>query len=398
MHLLFVGGFYSSPLLDFFQRNTKTGLDFCSQNLEESIFLGFEENKFSFSRISIPHIGSFPFFFKTPFVPSYKSKDGSEYSISYLNILYFKRFSYSRNLYNAIYKWCDRHSAESVILFYTYHSCVELSSKIKRRYPNIKICFMVTDLKDFRISSNLIMRLNSLIDSIKKRDDTFHNSIDGYIVLSANMVKRLPVGEKPWLLLEGIYNTKVYIDNPSKFQNRVILYTGKIEKSFGVIDLLHAFMKIEDPNYLLLLCGYGDACYDVQELAMQDARIKYLGILPRKEILKLQKQATVLVNPRHSFEEYTAYSFPSKTMEYLASGTPTLMCRLRCLPHEYLQYLYFFDDESIDGIKDKIIEICEKTEQELIDFGRKASEFIYREKLPLTQSKKMLSFLQELIN
>mgnify|MGYP003303651866 CR=1 FL=1 len=44
----------------------------------------------------------------------------------------------------------------------------------------------------------------------------------------------------------------------------------------------------------------------------------FTGKIDRSQVLALQRSATVLVNPRRNNEEYTKYSFPSKTMEYLA--------------------------------------------------------------------------------
>ena len=60
----------------------------------------------------------------------------------------------------------------------------------------------------------------------------------------------------------------------------------------------------------------------------------------------MQQQATLLVNPRKGHEEYTKYSFPSKTMEYMASGTPTIMYKLPGLPIEYEEYLVLLPDNS----------------------------------------------------
>ena len=44
------------------------------------------------------------------------------------------------------------------------------------------------------------------------------------------------------------------------------------------------------------------------------------------------------------------YSFPSKNMEYMVSGTPVLTTRLPGMPMEYYPYVYFIEEESADGI------------------------------------------------
>ena len=119
-------------------------------------------------------------------------------------------------------------------------------------------------------------------------------------------------------------------------------------------------------------------------------------MLSKSEVRTLQKKATVLINPRHSADEYTKYSFPSKTMEYMASGTPTLMAHLASIPQEYESHLFFFDDESIEGMKNKIIEVCEKSQSELETFGKAASKFILEEKNEMKQAKKIVDMINSL--
>ena len=83
-------------------------------------------------------------------------------------------------------------------------------------------------------------------------------------------------------------------------------------------------------------------------------------------------------------------------MEYLASGTPTIMSRLACLPQEYEFHLFFFDDESVEGIKNKIMEVCEKPQAVLDAFGKAASDFILNEKNEKKQAKKVFNFIKGL--
>ena len=99
---------------------------------------------------------------------------------------------------------------------------------------------------------------------------------------------------------------------------------GGLTKKYGVIELLNAFERLQDENCRLVICGSGDAENDIIEASNRDRRIIFKGLLPRKEVLSLQKSSTILVNQRSNNEEYTKYSFPSKIMEYLSSGTPVV--------------------------------------------------------------------------
>ena len=72
-----------------------------------------------------------------------------------------------------------------------------------------------------------------------------------------------------------------------------------------------------------LFCGYVDLdlIESLLKKLQKDKRIIYWGVVEQKHVFEMQQQATLLVNPRKGHEEYTKYSFPSKTMEYMASGT-----------------------------------------------------------------------------
>lgn len=45
-------------------------------------------------------------------------------------------------------------------------------------------------------------------------------------------------------------------------------------------------------------------------------------MVPNSGVLKAQSESEILVNPRNDNNEFTKYSFPSKVIEYLGSGTP----------------------------------------------------------------------------
>ena len=181
-----------------------------------------------------------------------------------------------------------------------------------------------------------------------------------------------------------------------KTQLKSILYTGNLGRRYGILTLLDAFLSIKSSDYRLWIRGAGDTLNDIRERQKEDPRIVIYDPLSREDLVRLEKSATLLVNPVSSKEEFTSFFFPSKTMEYLASGTPTLMCRLACLPNEYHQHLFFFKDDSVEDLRDKIEQICSKPQAELEEFGAKASEFILNKKTPKVQVKHIIDFLNKL--
>ena len=70
----------------------------------------------------------------------------------------------------------------------------------------------------------------------------------------------------------------------------------------------------------------------------------------------------------------------------MASGKPVLMYKLDGIPDEYDNFLYYVEGTSIENLKDKILEVCEKSDKELNEFGAKALNLI-QNKNPRVQGK-----------
>lgn len=397
MNILFIAQYYPEQLLPTFMKETKVGLDFAAHNLHKALFQGFRENSQKVDIVNAPHLGSFPPYYKTPFIPKYKSEEEHINSFSYLNISYIKRWDINRKMRKEMCQWCEKTKGEKVIFFYNFTALSHLP-ELKKKFKDVKACLLVTDLPEYMAADNYFLtRLNKKISSIFSSKDKSHfDYIDGYVLLAPRMSERLPINGKPWIQVEGIYNPENDQISVEKAKEKVILYTGNLGKRYGILELLDAFHQIDNNNYRLWICGNGDGLNDIKEYEKIDYRIKYLGLFSRSEVIKLQKQATLLVNPRHSCDEYTIYSFPSKTMEYMASGTPTLMSHLKSIPNNYDDYLFYFDDESVDGYSKRIVEICEKSQEELNEFGGKASQFIMQYKTPKPQVEKIISFIRSL--
>lgn len=395
-NILFITSFFPSGLEKQFLENSRIpSLDYASHNLQRAIISGLEVNGADYFVINIPHLGSFPPYYKNPFVPGYLSLDNRIDSISYINVSYFKRYDTRRRVKSRVKHWIKKVNGKKTIIFYSY-DYLSLCQDIKKIDPSINIVLLAADLPEFMSTDNsMITRINNYISKFIK-NKPFSSFVDGYILLAPAMKERLPVGNKPWIQIEGIYNPERDNVNPVKCSKKVVLYTGHLALRYGIEDLLKAFHIIPDDDYELWICGVGEGVQSVKYFESIDKRIKYLGTFTREKIISLQKQATLLINPRHSSDEYTKYSFPSKTMEYLASGTPTLMSHLSSIPKEYDSHIFYFDDESIEGMSDKIQEICNMGADILCDFGKRARQFIFEEKIPDTQVKKLMRFLDSI--
>ena len=139
--------------------------------------------------------------------------------------------------------------------------------------------------------------------------------------------------------------------------------------------------------------GNGDFKNELLKLCKKNKNIKYFGLKPNNYIVEEQQKATLLVNPRPSNEEFTKYSFPSKNMEYMVSGTPALLTKLPGMPKEYLKYVYVLENESVDGMAEKLIEILNLSQEELKEKGKLAKEYVVNKKDNKNQAKRIIKWL-----
>lgn len=281
-------------------------------------------------------------------------------------------------------------SDDNVVVAYALFS-PHLLAILSQRKKISKVCVIVPDLPEYMTSKkNVFYKMAKWIDRFLI--DYAIKRFDCFVLLSKYMKDCLPIGDKPWTLYEGVYN-HIEIGPVNKAKYKTILYTGNAGIRTGIINLIEAFEKIKSTDYRLWIRGNGDAEEYIREMTKKDKRISLIEPLSKKALLELQKQATVLVNPTSPAQEFTKYFFPSKTMEYLASGTPTLMYKLPCIPDEYDPYIYYIEDDSVDGIYNSLIDICEKPYRELEEFGQKASLFIKENKNPIKQAGKIVELL-----
>ena len=158
--------------------------------------------------------------------------------------------------------------------------------------------------------------------------------------------------------------------------------------------LLEAFGKIENENLKLVICGFGEAEEIIKEKEKQDSRIVFLGRVDRTDVLALQKNAAVLVNPRQNNEEFTKYSFPSKNLEYLSSGVPLVAYKLDGIPDEYDDFIIYPVDDTEISLANEITKICNMADEDRKTLGLKAKDFVFKNKNKVTQSQKIIEFVK----
>lgn len=355
--------------------------------------------------ISLPQLGAYPLRYKKIFFRVKNKQFGKKQGLTgicsnFINLIAIKHvsryFSVFKELSN-ILKKIDRQDNVLIISYDLQVPILKAIHKLKKRYSNSRSCLILPDLHGLTGGKkDLPHRIFEYIE--KKQLTNIYQSIDSFVLISKYMIEKLPIKNKPFIVIEGIYNPsdKNIDTNPKIKMTKDIFYSGALDKRNGVHNLIKAFITITDPTYRLILCGDGYLRSMIEDAAKQDTRIEYKGQLEHSQVLALQQKATLLVNPRPSDREFTRYAFPSKTIEYFASSIPVLMYKLEGIPNEYYNYCYTPQDESIDELKKCIINICSQKEETLLLMGEKARRFILENKNSIVQTKILLEMTSKL--
>jgi len=179
-----------------------------------------------------------------------------------------------------------------------------------------------------------------------------------------------------------------------KLPGRVCLYAGGVSRQYGLPMLVEGFRMADIPDVRLHIYGPGDYVEELKEIAEEDPKVFYGGMLLNTQIVEKEMEATLLVNPRPNNAEYVKYSFPSKTMEYMSTGTPVLTTKLPGMPKEYYPHVFFIEEENAEGIAAALKQVFAHSDEELFRKGCAAREFVLEERNNVVQAAKILKMLE----
>ena len=406
MKFLFISSLYPEEYRGIIQYNCFGNVYQSASNaFQEALIEGFVENKVDFQIVSYPAIPSFPKRYRKlyTFNGDIKYKGYNIGKIKkFCTLIGIKDFSIQFRLKCYIKRWIKHNHLNKtdpfVILTYSPSNYFLNAVKpFKRTYKGLKVCSIVTDLVDDRFTSgfhySLLKRIQNSYEFRQVKSS--YNVVDIFILLAEAMTEKIPQASKRHIIIEGIASSSGSNDYEKEdSSHKSILYAGTLHKYSCVDELVEAFCMTSNPNYRLVICGSGPLEDYIRKEADRDKRILFKGMLSRNEVLQLQKQSSVLVNPRKPNQEITRFSFPSKTMEYMLSGTPMIGYRLEGIPQEYYPYMYTPKSLKNEDMSNLIDEVLSKPSEELRQRALSAKQFILDNKTAKIQVAKIINFIE----
>lgn len=233
---------------------------------------------------------------------------------------------------------------------------------------------------------------------VEKAINRYANSFDAYILLTEQMNEVVNLKGRPYMIMEGLVDVNMADAGATVNGDgrKIVIYAGGLYEEYGIKYLIDGFKMLNDKDAELHLFGHGPMVNEIEEEIKRDGRIRFFGIVHNSMVVEAELQATLLVNPRPTVEDFTKYSFPSKNMEYMVSGTPVLTTNLPGMPKEYHDYVYLLEDESAQGVSQVLKKLLVDTPaSELKDKGLSAKQFVLKNKNNIFQSKRVIDFIKQ---
>ncbi len=402
--ILFLSTMIPKELSEVVRKKSKSNMQDAANALQWHIYDGLKENLGERpSCINIMPLGSYPQYYEDAFVKRQVLEyDGSSiYNVGFCNIKFIRKFLLSRKIYKELKRYYKNvvHNHKVLLMYTLNESFLKAVKRIKKKYQDIKVCAIVADLPDMlSLSSKTSFIHNCFAKYLAKKAYRNMGCVDGYVLLTEQMAEYLKISPSPYCVMEGIATVteRNFVKDAPKDNVKRILYSGTLHKKFGVLNLVEAFLNIDDPNFRLLICGVGDSENEIKQASEKDSRIEFLGQITREEVLRLQRSVDVLVNPRQNNEEFTKYSFPSKNLEYLSSGIPLIAYKLDGIPADYTPFINYVEDDGIQSLSAMLKDVCYDLNGEYLKRAEYARKFVTEEKNEKKQANIILELLLSL--
>lgn len=277
---------------------------------------------------------------------------------------------------------------DSAVIVDVLNRTTALFALLAAKLRGVPCVGIITDLPDMLSGGGLYLKLAHYVI----------RHCDAYVLLTEAMNDYIRNPGKPYVVLEGHADITMKEKVPSlerKESPRILFYAGGVSKQYGLGHLVEGFLLANLPNAKLHIYGPGDYVPELKEIAAKDDRVFYGGMLMNSEIIEKEMDATLLVNPRPTHEEFVKYSFPSKNMEYMASGTPVLTTRLPGMPKEYYPHVYLIEEETDAGVAAALTQAMSDSDEELFRKGQSARNFVLEERNNVVQAAKILTMLKK---
>ncbi|MDO4385127.1 MAG: glycosyltransferase [Clostridia bacterium] len=394
MDVLLLCGYFEPKYQEEITGKTKTWVENAANTFQQRLIAGLKEQNINLKVVSAPFIGAWPTVYNDIRFKDFEAGESAE-NIQYVhfnNIWGYRNISRAAALKKCVRDFVreSKNEKKAIIVYCAHTPFLEAAVYGKKLDKSIHIHMIVPDLPQY---VNLSKKAHPIYDFFKKIDirkmERLIERVDSFMLLTKHMAQKLNVGDRPYIVVEGIIDVCNTSFCEKKARGKKVAYAGKLVEAFGVKRLIEAFELIDDPDASLHICGGGELKQYVEEMRRNDPRIHYYGVVSAEKANEILRNADVLVNPRQNDDEYTKYSFPSKNIEYLMTGNAVVAYMLDGMPENYRDMVFVPEDQTIQALKNAIIRsLSEQTDYE------KTREYISKQLEASSVAKKNVQILE----
>ena len=384
MSILYIGYYTSEELLYEIQRRKINNMSVARQKYEENLLSGIiKDNKYDDIRIVsyVPTDGEIS-------IPDGSKLAGKKVVHFPINRHSVKSVLKARKAFSDYLKSLGKDVLQDlhVVMYEVNPAFLGPILSLKRKY-NIKITTLCAELSIFRRSKKIKYQIRNRIFAHYER------KFDAFVLFARPMEEILKCQNKPNIVVEGI--APEIFGLPKEKKKNIVMYAGGLGSDNNIKLLIDVCASIDELDELWI-CGTGKDKDYVENAAKTNPKVKYFGTISNEKVRELEKEAKLLVNLRNPAAQITRYSFPSKLLEYIASGSLVLSTKLEGIPEEYFDYILTVNSLSEEDVKSAIRNVFAMSETEYVAKAKKSQEFIGNTKNKKVQSGKILKFVESI--
>lgn len=401
VHCCMLGGVTHEDEQMCYIHSAITPFQFAAEKFQRAFFsvlreVNFKECEF----ISLPYLGTFQVHTKAL---CYKPKLKNVDFISYFPFITFPLVgNISRSLiaFRELKKKYSKIGPRETLLIFVYamhEPFISAATKLKKQSPgNVKVILVVPDLPNYMSKHRgLIGSAASIVKSFEASKLSKSKAlIDGYVGFTQGILEAVNSRNHPEMVVYGLdveaqwspeQDLEFSLEKLKEVSGvnvevgtRYFVYAGGLSKRYGAEVMIDAFIELsrKQQDIKLVVCGAGESESYVKAAAARFSNIVFVGTLENKVVRLLQKNALGLINPRPPEGEYLKYSFPSKMIEYCATGKPIVGFSLASYPQELKGLLFEPKQLSPSEVAKTITLVSNLTPNELEQVSNKSKLFI----------------------
>lgn len=345
------------------------------------------------SCMPIPAFPKGPLFYRPK---TYKLASGSNIEfLPILNIKLLKQIVWGILCFIYIIKWSRKRtkSKRTILLYNTYTppiSWIYRAARVSRS----KLYAILYDLgmPSKKLGLSLLTRFGYRVQ--EKKAKKYISKIDGRIVINENIIDYY-APNKDYILVDGGINNEVINElfplKESTNERTIFVCAGLLWEQNGIRLLLSLLKNNPNLNIEINFAGSGPDEKLVQKAAAADPRIRYHGMLSRTELFKLYSTADCLLNLRK--EDEIDFHFPSKLIEYLATGKHIISTKVAHAENKYGAYMTFINNFTESDLLKAINTFNQMPKDQVYKTGCLAREYMLKSHTWDSQTEKILNYI-----